>query len=165
MAYTLCILGQILCMEEYEFNRARVLLEEAVVVFKTIEDRSGTAEALTALARLAVLQGAYEAARGYYSESWKLLQVIGAKDQCAACLEGYGEALLRSGASRQAVQLWGTAATVRAAIMAPIPPVYRTAYEQAVSFAREVLGDEAFQQAWIEGHRKSLEQVELPTDV
>jgi len=165
MAYTLCILGQIVCMEEYEFNKARVMLEEAVVVFKTIEDRSGTSEALTALARLAVLQGEYEVARGYYTESWKLLQVIGAKDLCAACLEGYGEALLRLGAPRQAVQLWGTAATVRATIMAPIPPIYRTAYEQAVSFAREVLGDEAFQQAWIEGHRRSLEQVELPTDV
>lgn len=165
MAYTLCILGQIVCMEEYEFNKARVMLEEAVVIFKTLEDRSGTAEALTALARLAVLQGEYEVARGYYSESWKLLQVIGAKDLCAACLEGYGEALLRLGAPQQAVQLWGTAATVRAAIMAPIPPVYRTAYEQAVSFARETLGDQVFQQAWIEGHRKSLEQVELPTGV
>jgi len=163
MAYTLCILGQILFMEEYEVDRARVLLEEAVVVFKTIEDRSGTAETLTALARLAVLQGENEVARGYYMESWKLLQVIGAKDLCAACLEGYGEALLRLGVPRQAVQLWGTAATVRAAIMAPIPPVYRTAYEQAVSFAREVLGDEAFQEAWMEGHRKSLEQVELLT--
>ena len=99
MAYTLCILGQIVYMEEYEFNRARVLLEEAVVVFKTIEDRSGTAEALTALARLAVLQGEYEVARGYYIESWKLLQVIGAKDLCAACLEGYGEAPAAIGSS------------------------------------------------------------------
>ena len=62
------------------------------------------------------------------------------------------------GEPRKAVRLWGTAATVRAAIMAPMPPIYRTSYIQAVATARERLGEQAFRSAWVEGHKTPLEQ-------
>jgi hypothetical protein len=59
------------------------------------------------------------------------------------------------------VQLWGITATVRAAIVAPMPPIYRPDYIQAVATARESLSEEAFQTAWIEGSRTPLEQALL----
>ena len=159
MAYNQNLLGQILYMETQNYNDATVLLEESLAIFKVMEERSGIADTLMALAYLAVSQGRYEAARAYYTESWQLLHVIGAKDLCAACIEGFGEVLVSMDDPRRAVHLWGTAATVRATIMAPIPPIYRISYNQAVAGAREKLGDEAFQEAWAEGHRTPLEQV------
>ncbi len=54
------------------------------------------------------------------------------------------------GESRRAVQLWGTAAAIRAAIVAPMPPIYRPDYIQAVAVARESLSEEDFQTAWTE---------------
>jgi hypothetical protein len=69
--------------------------------------------------------------------------------------------LVAQGEARWAVQLWGIAATVRAEIVAPMPPIYRPDYIQAVTAARESLGEEAFQMAWTEGRRTSLEQVLL----
>ena len=161
MAYNQHLLGLILCMEEDEDGNASAMLEESLAVFKIMEERSGTAEALMALAYLAVIQGRNEVAWGYYAESWQLLRTIGAKDLSAACLEGMGEVLVLLDEPRRAVQLWGTAATVRATILAPIPPIYRIAYGQAVSRAREKIGEEAFREAWAEGHRTPLEEVEV----
>lgn len=162
LAFVLCLRGRILLFEEYADSKAKVLLEEGLSIFKTLGDRSGSVETLLALAEVAAFQGEYEAARVYYEESWHLLQTFEAKELWAACLEGFGEVLLKLDATQLAVQLWGTAATVRATIMAPIPPIYRTAYVQAVALAREQLGEAAFQAAWTEGHRTPLEQLDLP---
>ena len=85
----------------------------------------------------------------------------GDKELTAACLEGYGEVLVAQGEAKWAVQLWGIAATIRAEIVAPMPPIYRPDYVQAVASARESLDEEAFQMAWTEGSQTSLEQVRL----
>jgi hypothetical protein len=90
-----------------------------------------------------------------------LLRTISAKEPSISCLEGYGEVLVARGAAGDAVKLWATAATVRADIIAPMPPIYRTSYIQAVATARQLLGDEAFRSAWAEGHKIPLEQVKL----
>jgi len=156
------LLGEILLAQGGEERaRARAMLEEGLATFKTMGDRSGTAEALISLARLAARQGEYEAAQAAYAESWELLRVIGAKDMAARCLEGRGELAVAQGKPGQAVALWGTAATLRAAIIAPMPPVYRAAYVQSVALARENLGEETFQSLWAEGHHTPWEQVEL----
>jgi hypothetical protein len=48
-----------------------------------------------------------------------------------------------------------------AEIVAPMPPIYRLDYIQAVPVARESLSEEEFQIAWTEGSQTSLEQVLL----
>ena len=68
---------------------------------------------------------------------------------------------MAQGKVEQAVPLWGTASTIRAAIVAPMPPVYRPAYVAAVAQSREQLGDETFQSLWTQGHQTPWEQVEL----
>ena len=164
IAYTLSLLGQIVLIEERDAGNASSMVEESIAIFKSIADRFGTAEARIALARVQSFEGKHEAARACYQESWQLLKTMDAKEVSAACLEGYGEVLVALGtreATNLAVKLWGTAATVRAAIVAPMPQVYRTAYRQALALARERLGEAAFQSAWAEGHSLPLEQVEL----
>ncbi len=60
----------------------------------------------------------------------------------------------------RAVQHWALAASIRAAIVAPTPPVYRVPYVQAVTTARERLGEERFLAAWNKGRNLSLEQAQ-----
>jgi tetratricopeptide (TPR) repeat protein len=158
-AYACNLLGQILLMEEEDI-RARSMLEESLITLRTIGDRSGTAEVLINLGRLAAYQGDNKAALACYEESCSLLQAIGAKELSAACLEGYG-GIISQDAPELAVRLWGSAATVRAAILAPMPPIYRATYLAALAAVRNRLGDETFQAAWAEGHRTPLEQVQL----
>src|ERR1700692_3486216 len=92
---------------------------------------------------------------------WELSQAISARTLAATCLEGAGELAVAQGKPERAVPLWGTAATMRATIVAPMPPVYRAAYVAAVALAREKLGDEIFQSLWAQGHSTPWEQVEL----
>ncbi len=156
------LLGEILLAQGgEEIARARSMLEESLAIFKIMGDRSGTAEALISLARLAASQGENEAAQAAYAESWTLLRAIGAKDMAARCLEGTGELAVAQEMPERAVIVWGTAATLRAAILAPMPPVYRATYVAAVALAREQLGDETFQSLWTQGHQTPWEQVEL----
>jgi predicted ATPase/class 3 adenylate cyclase len=159
-AHVLILLGEILLVER-EDDRARSVLEESLSIFKVMGERSGSAAALIALARVVAYRGEYETALSFYQESWKLLQQIGDRELTAACLEGCGEVLVTQGEARWAVQLWGLAATIRAAIVAPMPPIYRSDYIQAMAAARESLSEEEFQSAWIEGSRTPLEQVLL----
>ena len=107
------------------------MLEASIGTFRVLKERSAIAEVLIALGRLATSQGDNETAQASYQESWDLLRTIGAKELSINCLEGYGEVLVAQGAPGKAVQLWATAATSRAAIMSPMPPIYRTSYTQA----------------------------------
>jgi len=159
-AYVLILLGEILLVD-CEADKARSMLEESLTIFNAIGERSGSAAALMSLARVLAYQGEPKTAQSSYQESWNLLQAIGDRELAAACLEGYGEVLVAQGEAKWAVQLWGLAATIRAEIVAPIPPIYRPDYVQAVANARESLDEEAFQMAWKAGNQTSLAQVHL----
>ena len=114
-----------------------------------------------ALGRQANAEGDYKSAQTAFAESWELLRTTGAKEHSVSCLEGYGEVLALQNEPVRAVQLWATAATVRAAIIAPMPPVYRVSYRQALALARQQLSEETFQSAWAEGHNSTLDAVQL----
>ncbi len=159
IASVLSLLGQI-ALAAHEGPRARALLEESAAAFETLADRPGSAEALIALARLSVAEGNLAQAHALYSKSLELLHGIEARELHAACLEGSGELLVAQGEPERAVKLWALAASIRAAIVAPTPPVYRVPYVQAVTTARERLGEERFLAAWNEGRTLSLEQVQ-----
>jgi predicted ATPase/class 3 adenylate cyclase len=159
IAYTCSLLGQMSLVEKREGSSTTPMVEENIASLKSIGDRSGAAEALITLARIKAFSRENEAAKRCYEESWQLLRVVAAKELGAACLEGYGEVLVALGMPEVAVTLWGTAATVRAAIVAPLPPVYQAFYHQAVALAREYLGEKSFLDAWAKGHALPLEQV------
>jgi predicted ATPase/class 3 adenylate cyclase len=159
-AYVLDLLGQISLAENdaETAGKARSLLEESLATFKAIADRSGTAEALIGLAHLALQQGETVRAREHYRESWQLLQTIEAKDLVALCLEGAGQLAVSLENPQWAAQLWGTAATVRATIVAPLPPIYRTTYLAAVARTRQALGEETFRKCWVQGSQTPWEK-------
>ena len=153
-------LGEILLVD-CEADKARSTLEESLAIFNAIGERYGSAAALMPLARVLAYQDKHEMAQSSYQESWNLLQAIGDRELAAVCLEGYWELLLAQGESKLAVQLWGLAATIRAEIGVPMPPIYRPDYIQAVASARESLDEETFQMAWTKGNQTSLAQVLL----
>lgn len=165
IAYTRSLLGQIALLEGSEASSIEPMLEESIATLKSIGDRSGAAEAHIALARIKAFSGENETAKRYYEESWQLLKGTVAKELEATCLEGYGEVLVALRLPEVAVTLWGTAATVRAAIAAPLPPVYQRSYHQAIAYAREALGEKGFLDAWAKGHRLPLDQVMIANPV
>lgn len=145
-------------MQQGDPARAREYCEKGMAIFTELEYRVGIAESHMSLARVQAFQGDHAVARAHYEEGWRLLEERDAKELRATCLEGLGIVVALQGAPVWAARLWGTAAAARAAIGAPMPPVYRVSYVQAVAAARSMIGEEAFAAAWAEGRAMPLAQ-------
>jgi predicted ATPase/class 3 adenylate cyclase len=154
-AYTLSLLAHI-HVTQGDINDAQTQIDAAISIFKDLGDRFGIALALTIAGKVAAEQGKLVEAQAFYRESWELVLAIEALELAASCLEEAGAVLVQQGEMKTAVALWGKAATIRANLIAPMPPVERIAYEKAVTSARAQLGDEAFRSAWIEDGQKVL---------
>jgi DNA-binding NarL/FixJ family response regulator len=80
------------------------------------------------------------------------------KEQVAAALEGLATLSAGQGEPRQAARFWGAAEALREAIGAPMYPVYRASYTQAITRIRAKLGEQAFRTAWTRGRGMTPEQ-------
>jgi ATP/maltotriose-dependent transcriptional regulator MalT len=157
IAYISLLLGQ-LDLQEGKESEARAQVEEGLATMEAVEDVYGICNALLALARVLMVQGDATGAQMRYEEVWERLKGAEAGEQAAACLEGLGEIQVAQGSPEWAIHLWGAAATIRATIAAPMPPVYRVSYLQALKAAREQANEEAFSSAWNAGRQWLLAQ-------
>jgi DNA-binding CsgD family transcriptional regulator len=74
-------------------------------------------------------------------------------------VEGLAEVVAAQGEGAWAARLWGAAEAMRDDLNAPLPAVFCTEYEHAVTAARTQLGEKTFAAAWAEGRRMTVEQV------
>ncbi len=137
---------------------ARALLEEGLVLFRETGNRWAMAQSLSGLARLEARQGNGAAARAFYEESLAIATAGHFQGHIAAGLEGLAYVVAGQGEPAWAAQLWGAAQVLREAIGAPLPPVYRATYQQAVAAARTRLGEKAFAAGWAQGRTMTPEQ-------
>ncbi len=158
IASTLGFMGEVLLCQG-ETTRARSLIEESVSLCKEERSQLRLARSLSLLAKVNVRQGDHVAASALYKESLALARETGYKLYSASCLEGLADVFVAQREVAWAARLWGVAEALREAISAPIPPVYRADYEQAVAAARTQLGEQAFASAWAEGRTLTPEQV------
>ena len=157
-AQPLGLLG-LIHLEYGELEAARPLLEESLALGKQVGVETEDVHLANGLARLLALDGDAIAARRLYQESLTLLFKYNVyKESLAASLEGLAALEAGQGKSLQALWLWGAAETLREAIDAPMHPVYRTSYEQAIARVRAQLGEQAFRAAWAEGRLMTPQQ-------
>lgn len=160
-AFVLLLLGELSLFKD-DAEKAQTYCEESMSLLRDLDDRNGVALSLLTFARVLAYKEDRTAAYNACKESWILLREVGDSEQRANCLEQVGELIGASGKPEQlekAAQLWGKAATLRATLVAPMPPIYRTSYGKAVASAREQLGIERFQTAWAEGRNMPLGQI------
>jgi ATP/maltotriose-dependent transcriptional regulator MalT len=157
-AIALGLLG-LIHLEQGKLEAARPLLEESLATGKQMGMETDIMPLRFGLARLLAVQGDVAAARRLYHEGLTLLfECHVYRESIAASLEGLAALEATQGAPRQAVWLWGAAHALREAIGAPMHPVYRAGYEQALSHARAQLGEQTFHAVWAEGHNMTPEQ-------
>jgi DNA-binding CsgD family transcriptional regulator/tetratricopeptide (TPR) repeat protein len=139
-------------------KRAQELCEESLAIRRALGYKGGAAHTLAILGRIALHQGAYERATAYYTESLALRQETGEKEGIATALEGLAAVTGMQGQPVRAARLYGFAASLRALLGAPLPPIDRPTYQQSVAAIRAHLEEPAFQSAWTQGQAMTREE-------
>jgi non-specific serine/threonine protein kinase len=129
----------LIAYSQRDYQNARSLQEESLAIRRALGDRRGMAASLEALAALACTGQGQRGADGVAGEG-RLLE---------------GETTDAAGA---AARLLGAAQALREALGVSVPLSEQEAHHRAVSRAREILGEEAFAAAWVEGREMTLDQ-------
>ena len=163
-AYALSLIG-LLDLQRGEETLAQSHLEEALRLQTELWHQHGIAWAMYYLSGLHLAQRDYSKARTAYGEGFQRAIAVGDQMLVASCLEGLAGAVVAQGAEEGAVplalwatRLMGAAARLREAIGAPIPPVYRAAYEHALAQAQRQVNEQTFRTAWDQGRSMTPEQ-------
>jgi predicted ATPase/DNA-binding XRE family transcriptional regulator len=142
-----------------DLRHARMLLEEGLALSRGTENAWGIARMLASLGSVACEAGEYARASRLYEESLELGgRRMGLKHTTLLCLEGLARVAVAQGRMERAARLCGAAAALREDSGWPLPPVKRAEHERTVAAAREALGEEAFEAAWVRGHALPLEE-------
>ena len=140
-------------------NRARSILEEGLAFYRVKGYQQDTADALLILGQVATAEGDYAAAQACYEESLVIARQIGYQPVIPPNLEGLAAVAAAQGAFEWAARLGGVVESLRKAMGAPIPPVYRADVERSVAAARAQLGGRTFALVWAQGRTMTPEQV------
>jgi tetratricopeptide (TPR) repeat protein len=139
--------------QEGELALALALAEDSVALFRSLEVGMSLAEALTTLGRIVGAMGDAARAQVLLVEALALAWVKGTRWFVAAGLE---ELAVHATAQRQAARLYAAAATLRAAMGAPLPVYLYCGHARALAAVRTELGEDAFSAAWTAGEALPL---------
>jgi tetratricopeptide (TPR) repeat protein len=157
IALSLNYLGTTL-LEQGRHAEARTCLEESLALTRRLEFKADLPYLLHSLGRVAYAQGELEQARSLFAEGLSLNREAGDAWINLSVLGRMAELAAKQGKHARAARLAGAEHSAREAASIPNPPVDRERRERVMSQAREILGAEAFDQAWEEGGAMSLDQ-------
>ncbi|MBV9544131.1 MAG: tetratricopeptide repeat protein, partial [Chloroflexi bacterium] len=161
-----------LAAEAGDLERARRLCTDAVATFRQLGDSRGLAEELRLLGRIATRDGDDSGAAAAFAECLQLRHVM-SKVQQAFSIEGLALARARIAAPlglraqlESAVRLLGAAHAVREQLDSAgsrswsisLLTLIHPEYAHQIAALRAVLGDAAFDAAWLAGRRVPVEE-------
>jgi DNA-binding CsgD family transcriptional regulator len=135
-----------------------VFAEKGLDLAKDVGDRYHIAFDLSTLGALALHQGEYERAAGYFKESLTLCREVGIRWIVQECLEGLAGVAGAQGQYEQAARVLGAAEALRIALGHHRLPLDQADYERRVASTRAALEQAAFEVAWARGAEMAPEQ-------
>ena len=157
IGFTLSYLSGV-ALDRGDAARAVVLAAESLARFQAIGDKRGIGYALIFLAGATRELGNDAHAMELYRECLMLLREFGPRVEIAWALEGCALLALSRGDAARTFRIISAAATIRATIDAPLPPVWQRAMTHRLAPARARIGEEEYATAWEAGQAMSLEQ-------
>jgi tetratricopeptide (TPR) repeat protein len=136
---------------------ARAFYEQALAIFRELDDRWGIAGTLADLGNLAREQKNCSAALPLYRESLKIFQELGHKRGIARLLECCACSASVEQQAERSLRLAGAAAALRKSIGAPLTPAEQAKLEAILEPARQALANTASATAWLSGWDMPLE--------
>jgi hypothetical protein len=140
-----------------------MIYEESLVLWRELGRNWGIAEALINLGNMDLVRSDYDAAHQHYAESLTLDWEIARRKPCLVYAFG-GLAAVKLGTdhtpdtAQVAARLAAISETLLLSTDFIREPIERKIYDDAVNAARMQLGEEAFNAAWAEGEKMTLEE-------
>jgi tetratricopeptide (TPR) repeat protein len=143
--------------DQGDSNAAQELYEQALAIFRELDDRWGIAGTLADLGSLAREQGECPTAHSMYRESIRIFQELDHKRGIARLLECFAGLSAVQLEAERSLRLAGAAAALRQNIGAPLAPAEQAKLETSLRPARQALTNAASSAAWLEGRALSFE--------
>jgi tetratricopeptide (TPR) repeat protein len=132
--------------------------QESLQLMRDVGQTENLAETLAITAKIALELSDFTKARSYLRESLELGKDMDDKPGIITALEVFASLALAEENAEKAVCLWGSAAKVKEMMNIPLPPRLKERYERSTTKARKMLGEAAFNAAWLKGSLVTLEQ-------
>jgi tetratricopeptide (TPR) repeat protein len=168
LVFALSSLGKVAwAQDDYELAKKR--FDEGLIVSREAGLKHGTFHALFGLGRVAQSQGDSVAARAYYAEmlgmqrqrisplfNWTWLKTYG----CAIAypLEGFAFLAAAQNQMERSTRLFGVTEILYPPLRFEMSSKERAKHDQAIAAARAALGEDAFQAAYDEGKKMTLDE-------
>ncbi len=145
-------------MHERDHGRAAALLVEGLDLRRSIGNRDAVAQTLVHLATLSHHQGEHERAAARCREALALYRAAGATWAISGVLDRLANIAASAGCAAPAARLYGAAGALSRDSRRFVVSTAWTDTDRDRDSARAVLGDEAFEAAWVEGQSMSMDQ-------
>lgn len=181
IAFSLGNLGSV-ALKQGDLAAARACYEQSLALQREIGDRQGPSFSLHGLGEVARIEGDRAQARLHYRDCLRVCIEVGARRAVTFGLEGLaalsaecGVAGYHNGAPEvrdtalqelhRAARLWGAAQALRTQLGAALSPMEQAEQDAQTVSPREILGETAWKESWMEGGALSMEQaVQLGMD-
>lgn len=140
-----------------DLARALRSCEEALRIYRELENTWGIARALHQLGYLAYKARDYPRAAALSSEALEMFWTHGNLTEAASPLEDLADVAGATGHGEVAARLYGVAEALRERLGVPMWPSYRPEYEQEVAVARATLPEDRFDREWQAGRALTME--------
>ncbi len=155
MGYALNGLG-VVAWRRGDLAAAQMQLEESLPLYQEAGDKRFIAFAYNDLGQLAHARGEDADARRLCRKALNIFRELGDRQGQAESLAALAAA---SGPTPEAARLFGAADALRVTLGVPVPLVERADYERAIAAARQTLGADAFDAAWLAGQALPHDQI------
>ena len=149
-------LGYVLYFQS-DYRAARAMFEEILAPTREMDDKTGVGYVLLGLGLVDLAENNPDA-RGHILHSLRLRQEMGEHVQQTSSLIGAAGLALHEGNAPRAAQLLGAVESTLKRLNAAVAEEVMYFHTQTLAAVRETLGKQAFQTAWDEGAKWSLEQ-------
>jgi predicted ATPase/DNA-binding SARP family transcriptional activator len=146
----------LLAYDQGDFDKAETLFDEATRLEHELGLDGALANSLCDLGWVALRQGRLEHAGGRFRQSLELAREVGWRVLVYGCLSGLAAVAVRDGEALRATKLAAAALALRDDTGVRLPEYVRL-HEETVERIRDSLDAEAFEVAWGEGQRMSLD--------
>lgn len=154
---TLVGLGNV-AYEQHDYEAARRYYDESLAIAKEIGEKSLMGYALEGLGNVARETGNLEMARHFLRDSLTLRRQIGTKEGMLYSIDSIIQLCLAEGNSLLAVRLLAATRVLRDALGMEYMPVEQNVFNRSLAMAAECMSSDAFDQAWIEGKKMTIDQ-------